>query len=438
MKSKFARTISAAAALGAPAAAAEGGGGNAGRELATLEDLASYGLTLDEFDEVKASESPIDFGGLSGGDQGQLWADAATFEYEVATSHSSNHASTSPGYHPYVVCSTQPDMSGADRADAVNAMFRDTPDVVASHVYNEGNEFHNSGDMSCGVLRAYNDTIARVFEANPDAKTYMTVNPLHPSMKMSAYTVKILRSWFNGDDLGDVYTVSTAGGMGRKTVKAMGLHMVLCPGVQYFGGVEDVPDEQIEDDVRDFVIEKGGGTAKDLSFYYHRVNGMDGEMALYTDRMREWSDAISVVANNWTKDDGSNHCLDSVIGEHMNFTVDKKNLDVSSELSFDEALELGDSLNFTMEDLETCLWYMTMSLALNPMVCTLEPRTKVKTLCIDGTSDLTKCTVVNIPPPVEDGENSGSSGRMTLGPWREIGTLVALILVSSSLGFAIF
>ena len=50
----------------------------------TNEELASYGLNLTEFEYVRTSESPADFGGLENQDDtDQLWLDAAVFEYEV-------------------------------------------------------------------------------------------------------------------------------------------------------------------------------------------------------------------------------------------------------------------------------------------------------------------------------------------------------------------
>eukprot|EP00580_Thalassiosira_gravida_P008319 CAMPEP_0201632110 /NCGR_PEP_ID=MMETSP0493-20130528/5854_1 /ASSEMBLY_ACC=CAM_ASM_000838 /TAXON_ID=420259 /ORGANISM="Thalassiosira gravida, Strain GMp14c1" /LENGTH=462 /DNA_ID=CAMNT_0048103561 /DNA_START=113 /DNA_END=1501 /DNA_ORIENTATION=+ len=415
------------------------------------ETLASYGLTLDEFKEVRDSESPADFGGLpSSGDTQQLWLDAAVFEYEVPTYYGIQDMSTSPHYHPYLVCSTHPDLSGSQRESLVNDTFQNTPGVFASHLYTDGNMFHNDETISCGVLRAFNDTIAKVYEANPNAEEYMTVNPLSSSMKMMENTVEILRSWFSGDvDGGGVVSINEEDGtdinspsnMGRMEVKQMGLHMVLCPGVQDFE-VEDVPDEEIADSIKGFITEEGGGTVEKLSFYYHRVSGMDGPQAVHTERMDEWSAVISQVATNWTKSDGSNACLDTIIGEYMDFDVTNRNLEVSSKFSTWEGIQVGKTLGFSEEDLETCIWYLTYGLALSPMVCTLEPRTKVKTLCKDGTSDLSKCTAgadaggggndgnVGVGPP------SSASSRIWLGPWRSSGALVALCFFSF-LGFAI-
>ena len=61
------------------------------------EEMASYGLNLSEFNEVRSTESPIDFGqsGLAYDeetnvmyeglwDTDMLWMDAAIFEYEVS------------------------------------------------------------------------------------------------------------------------------------------------------------------------------------------------------------------------------------------------------------------------------------------------------------------------------------------------------------------
>ncbi len=53
-------------------------------ETLTDEELASYGLTLEDFNSIRLSESPADFGGLpSAGDTDQLWLDAAAFQYGV-------------------------------------------------------------------------------------------------------------------------------------------------------------------------------------------------------------------------------------------------------------------------------------------------------------------------------------------------------------------
>ena len=61
------------------------------------EEMASYGLNLSEFNEVRSTESPIDFGQLGLAydeetnvmyeglwDTDMLWMDAAIFEYEVS------------------------------------------------------------------------------------------------------------------------------------------------------------------------------------------------------------------------------------------------------------------------------------------------------------------------------------------------------------------
>ena len=67
--------VALASLLAARAAAAE----------LSHEGLATYGLTLDQFQSVRRSESPADFGGLpSQGETDQLWLDAAAFEYDVS------------------------------------------------------------------------------------------------------------------------------------------------------------------------------------------------------------------------------------------------------------------------------------------------------------------------------------------------------------------
>lgn len=358
------------------------------------EELASFGLTLDQYESVRGSESPNDFGGLpSQGETDGLWADAAVFEYEVAMSQSSDQASAYTGYRPYLVCSTSPG-TGNDREQLVRSTFESTPGVSASEFYSDGNLYQNTDAMSCGVLRAYNDTIAEVYAANPDAAGWMRVNPLHPSMKMAAHTVETMESWFNEEAVsGDVVSISgSSNGDGTMQVKVLGLHMMLCPGVQEFDG-EDVPDEKIKEDVRGFLTENGGKTVEELSFYHHRVSGMDGNRTVHTFRMEQWSAAVSTV-RNWTDEEtGFNACLETVIEENMDFAVLNKNLEVSAKMSFWEGDQfMMSNALWAEEHIDICIWYMAYGLALNPMVCSLEPKTKLRTLCKDGSSDLTKCT----------------------------------------------
>ena len=53
-------------------------------ETITDEELASYGLTLEDFNAIRLSESPADFGGLPiANSTNKLWLDAAAFQYGV-------------------------------------------------------------------------------------------------------------------------------------------------------------------------------------------------------------------------------------------------------------------------------------------------------------------------------------------------------------------
>lgn len=384
-------------------------------------------LTLDEFNDIRLSESPVDFGGLSGGETDELWTDAAIFEYEVATSHSDDMAETSPGYHPYLVCSKHSGLSGGERSAKINEAFQNTPNISASDLYTNGNLFHNGDDMSCGVMRAHDDTIHKVFafyaEEDPNVTEHLSVNPLHSSMKMTANTVDVLRAWFRGGDGGTAVTISSTN-PNTMTVNTMGLKMLLCPGVQDFGAV-DVVDERIADDVKNFVIDDGGRTVAGLSFYHQRAAGTDGDGAVLTDRMRQWSAAVSSVVN-WTKEDGSNACLDKIVEDNMMFNVSERVLEVKARYSNYEGNELAKSLGFLEEDMETCIWYMTYALAVSPQICALEPLTEIRTLCKNGTSDLSKC-----PPP----ESTTPPENSSSGIW--LGSVWLLVSLGAFVGVAI-
>ena len=257
-------------------------------------------------------------------------------------------------------------------------------------------------------------------------------------MKMVKHTVEIMEAWLDEDlDAGDVISVSTGDGASDDEddtiqVKILGLHMILCPGVQDFGG-EDVPNEDIANDIKTFVIENGGDTVEELSFYTHRVTGLDGEDAKYTERMERWSWAVTNVTS-WTNVDngGSNDCLDIVIDENMLFTVkgDERILEVNAKLSNMEGMQILQELGYEKKDMEQCIWYMTHALALNPMVCSVEPRTRVRTLCKDGSTDLSKCTGGssggdNISTP---NATTGSAGTRWKRNFASFMTLLAVLL----------
>ena len=116
-----------------------------------------------------------------------------------------------------------------------------------------------------------------------------------------------------------------------------------------------------------------------------------------------------------TQDDGSNSCLDELIQEQFEFVVQRETLDVRGKVSHYELRELGQSLGLTEEEMGACYLYMTYGLALNPLVCTLEPATLVTTLCEDGSSDLSQCPA------------SGASMGRVAEVWWTLHVLVLLL-----------
>jgi hypothetical protein len=326
-------------------------------------------------------------------------------------------ALTSRGYFPFLVCSTNPDLSGWEREEQLKSFFQNAPGVNASHYYGYGENtmFHNDDDMSCTVTRAFKDAIRNVYASHPYGTNYMTITSIHSSMKMSKNTVEVMQTWFKEGSSTDVITTQATGSENTMQVKAMGLMMLLCPGVQTFAG-EDTFDDLIASDIKMFVTENGGETVESLSFYNHRVSGLDGGDAIHTGRMEKWSSAVTTVMG-WTKDDGSNICLDVIINENTVFSVEDIVLQVKMKISFREVQTLG-----VLEDeMEICVWYLTYALALSPQICSLEPETIVKTLCSDGSSDLSKC-----PSPPDPPESSSS--KIWLGSWKNYGvSLIALL-----------
>ena len=201
---------------------------------------------------------------------------------------------------------------------------------------------------------------------------------------------------------------------------------------------EVVDDDEIVNDIKTFITKDGGEYVKSLSFYHHVVQEDDDEdgAATVPDRMKQWSNAVSTVTN-WTRPDGTNACLDELIGNSMEFHVNGKSLEVTAVYSMWEKSQMLESLGFTDEQGETCIWYMTYALAVSPMVCSLQPRTEVRTLCADGTSDLSKC------PEDESNENNGgsssSSSSIRIGRVGVVSALISSVAVlASAMGIAIF
>ena len=362
---------------------------------------------------------------------------------QVATSHSPEFAKTSNGFHPYIICSTSNDEnSGMERQQAIATLFQSTPGVNASHYYGVDDDAEdevtyiiNNDDISCSVLRAYNDTISKVYQhADETVAEWMTVTPIHSSMKMAPYLVSVMESWFvavdSGAMPGDMVSIGNDPSFVETVdettiqVKVLGLHMILCPGVQNFEHMspgtteEERTDATIASGIKGFITENGGENVRDTSFYYQRVMNGDDDSSDHSERMEQWSDAITTVMNWTNTTDQANPCLDTIIGNNMVFTVNQAILEVKSKVSFWEGNALAEDLGMTTEQMEVCVWYMTYALGVNTEVCSIEPRTDVRTLCKDGTSDLTKCTPDGIAPtpapPGNSSSRSRSSSRSTM------------------------
>ena len=275
------------------------------------------------------------------------------------------------------------------------------------------------------------DTIPKVYASNPYAETWMKTNPIHPSMKMIDGTVAIIQARMDGDD--DLGMIVIDDNNDNWYIKRSTLEFsnVLCPGVRDFNGAQIVSGEDISQAAKAFVIEDGGKTVRDASFYYDKVN--NGGNHEYTQRMKLWSDAVSFVVN-LTKTDGRNPCLDTVIGKTFTFEVSPYIgqggtgvLEVYSSVSEEEGYAIAEASNMTKEDVDQCIWYTLYAIALNPMVCSVEPKARPQTLCPDLTSDLSQCPPPSPPP------SQPSSGHVVPVSFMNIATvsMVIAILLSS-------
>lgn len=378
-------------------------------ENLSYEDLAEYGISPDIYnDEIKATESPMDFGGLpSSGEEAQLWTDATVFEWEKADDGSDSAASlTSLDFKPYHVCNESQN-SGTNLLEIKEAF--EATDVDASHYYIGVVPIVNSEDLTCVSVRTVAGVVSKVYDATLSAADWMTVQPALPSIKMLAGTVENMQRVLDGESADDVLSIQPVDPplQNSNTIEkhVLGLRAVMCPGVRTFERTI-VEDDDILDDIKSFMIDGGGVPVADASFYYHRVAAkQDGVNAVTTERIRFWSKAIDAVVNMTDSVDGSNACLDRVIDEGMKYELDSVTVDITSESYIEDLLAVEADHGMSSEETESCVWYMMMGLALNPTICHLETQGFVKTLCKDGSSDLTKCT---------GGETQPDSGAISL------------------------
>eukprot|EP00956_Cyclotella_meneghiniana_P007400 scaffold10101_cov55-Cyclotella_meneghiniana.AAC.3 len=407
---------SAASLMTATAAATE--------TIPTPSQLASYGLTLPQFEQIKASESPYDFSHPTS--QDQLWIDAAAYAYETSTSHAADNAGggplvTSLSYMPYIVCNTQPNLSGQERIQMITAVFDNTTEVTTSDYYNINTAAANGVDGTCILMRAYNDTMGLVYGQHENVESWLRISPLHQSMKMNNATVDIVKKRFENIESGD-YILPSPSSDWFRYVNVLGSQSLLCPGVKDFGGVE-VTDEDISKAVKEFIVRDNGQNVKEASFFHQRVNVDGGDTAadaaddassssITTDRMEMWASIINNV-DNMTLPNGTNYCREIVITNNFLFVMDSfDTLNVYAKFSTDELLTLANANDLMLKDLEECVLYMIMGLALNPMICWVEPKNQVRVICPDGSLDLKTC-----PEPEGGGGSSSFSvyGRRRLG-----------------------
>ncbi|KAL7490666.1 hypothetical protein ACHAWT_000220 [Skeletonema menzelii] len=387
---------------------------------AVANELVAYGMSLAEFDDIRMSESDADFVGNEA-----LWDEALLFEYSLATSYAEDQTVTSLGYHPYIICNYAPDKTGNKRTQMISEAFQNTSGIDETQFFFEGIGEFNNAERSCGVVRAFNDTIPKVYASNPDAETWMKTNPLNPSMKMIDGTVATVQARMDGDteigmisiDKNDNWYIQ------RSTLQ---FSNVLCPGVR----TQIISGEDISQAAKAFVTEDGGRTVRDASYYYDKVN--NGGNDDYTQRMKLWSDAVAFVVN-LTDPNGRNPCLDTVIGKTFTFEVSpfigedgSGVLEVYSSVSEEEGYVIAEASNMTKGDVDQCVWYTLYAIALQPWVCSVEPKARPQTLCPDLTSDLSQCPPP-IPSPTPSQPSSGRVVRVSLTNMMAVFMTIAVL-----------
>lgn len=350
-------------------------------ETPSNEQLANYGLTLPQFEIIKASESPYDFDHI---EQDKLWLDAAVFSYEVSAANVKNKSSVN--YMPYLVCCQTQGISGQERIQKIQDVFYNTSGVESTDFYHD-NAVTNGALATCVLMRAYNDTMATIYGENAGVEEWLKVQPLHQSMKMNNQTVETLKKRFDNIASGDDVLPDDPSSW-YKLVNVLGSQSLICPGVQNFDG-QNITDDEIQDAVKNFIVENDGNNIREASFFHQRLN-VNSSSDATTERMEMWAEIITDV-DNMELENGTNYCRENIIDNGMIFKMDKDNLNVYAKFNTDEMIQLAENSGMLGGDVEKCALYLVMGLAINPMICWVEPKTQVEVLCPDGTSDLSKC-----------------------------------------------
>lgn len=236
-------------------------------------------ITLDEWNTILMTEAPADYGvfdtpPLDGDGQVGLWTTATQWQWDYNKIDRTETLGQGYNFSPYVVCSSVPGLSGAERFEAIAELLRDAA-VAENTVIFSSDSLYNDEDRTCRTISAETSLFKAVLDSQPAEVTqYLQVQPLLSAMKQIEGTFQgVMDAMYMEDCARDgscpendgTTTVVTGGAYGaangpndgRRKVrylqeKGMTLVVLLSPIVLHFTRTGEVTYEEIINEMLEF------------------------------------------------------------------------------------------------------------------------------------------------------------------------------------------
>ena len=344
-----------------------------------------HGLTIADFDGMIASELPVTYSHQHGADDADtanhqggtnesidkysVAIDAKSEElFNIATARkwdfneqvdASTSGIASPTHlYPYVMCSSDPNLSGYKRIQAMDQLLAkaSTPPLGSGGFYFIGSTIINErSKRTCIIVSSHSDPYEAIVENLLAEADYVEYQPLMFAMKMAAGTTdELLRRIDNPNPSRDVLSIVVS----------------TCPVYSNHVKLGLATRAEMRQDIMDFLTGAGSiDTAQSLynsSFYVEA--GQDVSINS-TRRMNWWASVINSVTDATDPTTGSNTCFDGIISQRLQMEARYKN----THRVFVENGIVADGLEMSQEEFKDCLMYVVAGLALHPYVCQLEP-----------------------------------------------------------------
>ena len=231
-------------------------------------------ITLEEWNTILMTEAPADYGvfdtpPLDADGQEGLWTTATQWQWDYNKIDRTETLGQGYNFSPYVVCSSVPGLSGAERFEAIAELLRAAA-VAEDTVIFSSDSLYNDEDRTCRTISAETSLFKAVLDSQPaDVTQYLQVQPLLSAMKQIEGTFQGVAdamaikdcSQDGGCQANDVTTtvvtttVVTGGAYspdGGLQEKGMALVVLLSPIVLHFTRTGEVTYEEIINEMLEF------------------------------------------------------------------------------------------------------------------------------------------------------------------------------------------